>query len=155
MWNLNGPYSLMDMDETLTIVRQGRLADTDVVYVGGLPMAAHAPTVFTITATWQPMGGKDLLIVPEAFREQQNARMWQAHYNPAPDAMKVDIGDVVVREGMAWQVQTAMDWGDYTETTCRAIDVGSLSDGVVALIVDPDTGLVIPPAIYPLNPVVP
>lgn len=155
MWKLEGPYRLLDFDETLVCLRQGRDAQLDVSYVDGLPYAAHPPSVNTITATWQPMTGKDLLLVPEAFREENNARMWQRHYTPGAETFRVDVGDVIVRLGKAWQIKTVMDWGDYTETVCRQIDVGLLSGPIAELVTDPLTGVTTGPMVYPPAPVAP
>lgn len=119
MWKLDGPVELLDLDERLTVVRQGLIVDRDVTYVDGVAQALHAPSQFVIVCTVQPMGGKDLLLVPEAFRDKETYWLWSRQ-----DGLKVDVSDIVLREGKAFQIQTAEDWGSYSRSMMVAIDVG-------------------------------
>jgi len=137
MWNLDGPVELLDFDEQLQVARQGRQAGADVLYQDGLPTAAHPPQLFTIVATWQPMGGKDLLLLPESFREHESAWLWQPHYEGEQAPLTADIGDVVLRLGKTYQVQGAENWGSYSRCMCVRIDVGQAAF------------LTEPPALYP------
>lgn len=147
MWLLEGPVELLDADETLSVIRQGDVVDTDVLYVDGVAVAAAAPTTFEITCTVQPMQGKDLLLVPEAFRQKESLWLWQEHYDQGPDTLRVTLNDIVVRLGRAYQVQTAEDWGSYTHAILVAVDVGTLTGEVDAaapppLFVDDDADFI-------------
>lgn len=137
MWQLDGPVELLECDEQVDIVRQGRLSPADVQYIDGLPTAAHPPLRVTVTATLQPMGGRDLQMVPEAFRDKETLAMWQAHRTASQDALRVDITDLVLYGAKGYQVQAAEDWGSYTRATLVAVDLGAYQS-VIDQSVTPD-----------------
>lgn len=137
---LDGPVELMDNDETLTVVRQGRAVDADMAYVDGLPVASHPPTTFDIICTVQPMDGRDLLLVPESFRTRESLWLWMRHDDIVSQGNVIDVADVVVRLGRAYQVQSSEHWGSYSRCVLVAIDVGPYR-----AIIDAQA----PPAIYP------
>lgn len=151
MWNLEGPYTLLEFDETLVVVRQGRDADLDVRYVDGLPTAEHVPTNFPIVATWQPVSGKEMLLLAEAFRDTNVARVWQSHRQPH-DGPTLETGDVISRLRVPWQVITVQNWGDYSECMVKQVDAGQLAQSVFDAVMDPLTGITKGPLIYPLAP---
>jgi len=127
MWQLDGPVELLDCDERLTVVRQGRLIDEDITYQDGVPVALHAPLQFDITCTLQPLDGRDLLLVPEAFRDKETYWLWVRQ--PKGAAQKaIEVADIVLREGLAFQVQSCEDWGSYARCMLVAIDVGLVPD---------------------------
>lgn len=120
MWSI-GPVRLLDEDETITIERQGTLVGTDVTYVDGLAVMAHPPEVFTMQGTLQPLDGRDLTLLPEAFRERESYNLWVRH---GSEALSLRPMDIVSRDTVRYQVQTAETWGDYTKAVIVAIDVG-------------------------------
>lgn len=142
MWQLEGPVELLDQDtlETNQVIRQAG----PTAYVDGLPTSPGA-TVFFITSTVQPMGGKDLLLVPEAFRQHESLWLWQPHYGGQAEVL-IDIGDVVLRQNKGYQVASSEDWGDYTRAMLVRIDVGTLrgaldAAGLPPLFEDPAANL--------------
>lgn len=125
MWELDGVHELLETDETLVCIRQGRLVPGNVTYVDGVACASVAAVRFDITCTIQPMGGRDLLLVDEAFRSKDVLSCWQAHRTPLQDTVRLDVADIVLFRGKAFQVQGAEDWESYTKATLCAVDVGS------------------------------
>lgn len=127
MWKLDGPVELLDGDERLTVLRQGSVLGTDVTYQGGILLPMHPPSSYTVIATVQPMSGKDLLLVPEGFRDKESLWMWSRNDDSAMDSPTVDVADIVVRNGAQYQVQTAENWGSYNKAMLIACDVGPYS----------------------------
>lgn len=121
---LDGPVELLDCDETLTVVRQGRLVDGDMTYVDGVPVSTHAPMTFDVICTVQPMGGRDLLLVPEAFRAKESLWLWARQEGLVSGGAVIDVADIVLRLGRAYQVQSAEDWGSYSRCMLVAVDIG-------------------------------
>lgn len=122
---LDGPVELMDCDETFLVVRQGRQVDTDVAYVDGIATAAHAPITFGIAGTIQPMNGKDLLLVPEAYRERETLWLWATQYEFNAGSFAIDNEDIVLFSGKAYQVQAVENWASYSRCMLVAIDQGA------------------------------
>lgn len=137
MWQLDGPVELLELDEQVDVVRQGRQSPGDVQYIDGLPTAAHPPLRVTITATLQPMGGRDLQLVPEAFRDKEMLSLWQPHGVTDDEPLQVDIADLVLYNAKGYQVQSAEDWGSYTKATLVAVDLGAYQS-VIDQSVTPD-----------------
>lgn len=140
MWGLDSIHELLETDERLLCIRQGRLVPDDITYIDGLPAATVPARQFEIACTIQPMGGRDLLLQPEAFRSKDMLSCWQAHRTVEQDVVRLDVGDVVLFRQTAYQVQGAEDWESYTKATLCAIDVGSFAG-----ILDPEN---LPP-LYP------
>ncbi|RYF52433.1 MAG: hypothetical protein EOO38_00040 [Cytophagaceae bacterium] len=144
MWGLTGFHTLLEGDEQLTCIRQGRRVTADVTYVDGLPCVSHTAAQFEITATVQPMGGRDLMLQPEAFRDKNMLSLWQAHRTRKQDVIRLTVTDIILFRGSAYQVQSAEDWQSYTKATLCQIDVGSYAG-----VIDPEN---LPP-LYPAPPV--
>jgi len=125
---LDGPVELLDCDEVLQVKRQGRVVDSDVAYLDGLPVALHVPLTFEVAGTVQPMGGKDLLLVPEVFRDKETLWLWASH--PDPDSLDpvIDVTDIVTHKNKLYQVQTCEDWGSYSRCMLVAMDIGLPSE---------------------------
>jgi len=128
MWLLDGPLELLDCDERLTVVRQGRVVDTDIAYEDGVAVALRPPDTFEIICTIQPLNGRDLLLVPEAFRDKETYWLWVRHQAGDASGPAIDVADVVLRNGTAFQVQSAENWGSYSRCMLAAIDVGLVPD---------------------------
>lgn len=124
MWRLDGPLELLDCDERLTVVRQGRTVDTDLTYEDGVPVALRPPDQFEIICTIQPMNGRDLLLVPESFRDKETYWLWVRHQAGETSGPAIDVADIVLRNNTAFQVQAAEDWGSYSRCMLVAVDVG-------------------------------
>jgi hypothetical protein len=134
MWQLDGPIELLECDEQVDVVRQGRLSPADVQYIDGIPTATHPPIRHTVTATLQPMGGRDLMLVPEGFRDKQTLWLWQAHRTAAQDTFRIDVADLVLYGPRGYQVQTSEDWGSYTRCMLVAVDLGTYQSVIDASI---------------------
>lgn len=145
MNGLYGYIKLLEGDERLTVLRPGGAVPNDITYVDGLPVVQHALAKFVVQATVQPMGGRDLMMLPEAFREKNMLALWQAHRTPGQDVIRVTVSDIVLFRGNAFQVQAAEDWDSYTKATLCGIDLGSFAGDV-----DVDKL----PTLYPAAPVV-
>jgi hypothetical protein len=140
MWRLDGPVELLECDETVDVIRQGRKTPDCITYVDGVALAAAAPTRVRVVATLQPMAGKDLLLVPEGFRDKETLWMWQAHRIEAQGDFRLDLTDLVLYSGKAYQVQSSEDWGSYTRSMLVACDTGAYVGAIDAAN---------PPAVYP------
>ncbi len=143
MWQLDDIHELLETDETLVCIRQGGVVPGNVTYVDGVATATLPAATFEIVCTIQPMGGRDLLLVDEAFRQKDMLSCWQAHRTAAQDVVRLDVADIVLFRNKAYQVQGAEDWQSYTKASLCAIDVGSYQG-----ILDPDNL----PALYPATP---
>lgn len=129
MWQLDGPVELLECDEEATLYRcrQG------LAYIDGVPtLDATAAREVKIIATFQPMGGRELLLVPEGFRGKESLWLWQAHRTLAQDIIRAQVGDVIFYMEKSYQVRQAEDWGSYTKCLLVAIDVGPLKNNTTA-----------------------
>ena len=124
MWQLDGPVELLDLDERLTVLRQGSALGVDVQYADGILAPLHAPDSYVVVCTVQPMNGKDLLLVPEGFRDKETLWLWARNDDAAMDSPTVDVGDVVQRSNKYYQVQSAENWGSYNRCMLVACDLG-------------------------------
>lgn len=97
-------------DEWVEVVREGC-----VTYVDGKPVKSDV-TTFKARGSFQPLSGRDLMLVPEGDRLKE--QFWL--YTPS----KIKINDRVVRCGINFQAQTIQDWGDYQQVRVMRIDVG-------------------------------
>lgn len=103
----------MTKDETLSRIVYG-----NNVFVDG-KLASRAQTSVPFKATVQPLNGRDLLLVPEHQRFQE--QYWC--YVPAPFFEK--SGDVVIRNNIQFQVQEVESWGSYQRVRITRVDVGN------------------------------
>lgn len=137
MWQLDGPVELLEADEAVEVVRQGRGAPQNIAYVDGLPTASVPALRFTIIATLQPMAGRDLLLVPEGFRDRESLWLWQAHRIVEQGEYRLDVADIVLYSGKGYQVQSSADWGSYTRSMLVACDTGAFAGLIDAQNVPP------------------
>jgi hypothetical protein len=70
MIELEGPIDIIEGDETLEVNRDGK-----VYIVDGKPVKPTS-TTFKITCSVQPMGSRDLLMVPEGDRYKEQYFVW-------------------------------------------------------------------------------
>lgn len=150
MWELDGGIELIELDETVDVVRLGTAVPDDVTYIDGVPADTHRPLRVSITATLQPMSGRDLQMLPEAFRSKESLNMWQATRTAAQAALRVNVQDLVVRQGKAYQVQNATDWGTFIKATLVEVDLGAYAAAIAAA----QTPDVYPPLALAEDPIV-
>jgi hypothetical protein len=113
MISLQAPSQIISTDEVLRVVREGC-----VRYVDGKPLKDKIKE-FEIACNVQPLGGKDLLLVPEGDRTKEQYWLW------TPTA--VEINDRVIRRELSFQIQTVEVWGSYAKARIMRIDVGEYS----------------------------
>lgn len=110
MIKLQAPSQIITKDENLTVFREGC-----VEYLDGKPVKKNV-TQFDIRCNIQPMGGRDLLLVPEGDRFRDPFWIWTTE--------DIKINDRVVRCGYNYQVQTTQQWGSFIQAMIMRIDVG-------------------------------
>lgn len=115
MIRLFGKSRIINKDETLKVVREGR-----VVFKEGLPYRPDDEISAMIRCNVQPFGGKDLLIVPEADRLKEWFWLWTENTKD----WKMQVNDRVIRNDIQYQVQSVEDWGTFTQNKIVRIDVG-------------------------------
>lgn len=111
MRSLEGSSQIIDGDEVLSVYRQG-----PVTYADGKPVA-KTETYLTITASVQPMDGRDLLLVPEGDRFKEQLVLFVR-------GEPLQINDRVLRAGVNYQVQSLESWGSYQQARIMRMDVG-------------------------------
>ena len=109
---LQGKSRIINYDETLRAVR-----DTGVTFVNGKPIK-NAEIVFEFKGNVQPMGGHELILVPEGDRFKEQYWIWTAAPTP------LQISDTVVRCNINYEVQTIQTWGSYSQVRIMRLDVG-------------------------------
>ena len=117
MYPMAGPSRIMANDETLTVLRQAEAVGAGVIYVNGKPV--RDPSVnqtFQLTCNVQPLIGPDLMLLPEGDRFDDQMYLW----TNSPGS--IDVGDLVTREGLTYQVQDAETWGSYTKARIVLVD---------------------------------
>jgi hypothetical protein len=112
MITLQGPSQIISCDEELTLYR-----DIKITYIDGKPVDSGGRKSFTFQANVQPLLGRELLIVPEADRFKEMYYVWSY--------FQVLINDLIVRQGINFQVQQIENWGSYTRSRMVRIDVGN------------------------------
>ncbi|RYF12855.1 MAG: hypothetical protein EOO40_00200 [Deltaproteobacteria bacterium] len=132
MWLFDCPIELLECDETVDVIRQGLGTPSDVTYVDGLPTAPHKPLRISVQATLQPMGGRDFKLLGEGFRISESLSMWQPHQFNNTDVIRVDDGDIILYGQKGYQVQSAKDWGSFTQAALTRIDLGPYADLIAA-----------------------
>lgn len=117
MYQMRGTSRLLTQDERLPVVREGLRAGEDVVYVDGKPLK-RAPQTFAIACHVQPLGGRDLLRVPEGdrFKEQFNVWSYATEH--------LTVNDRILRLGRVYNVESAEFWGRYVKARIMEVDVG-------------------------------
>lgn len=110
MIKLQGKSQIITKDESVDVFRDGC-----VTYVDGKP-AKGEPEKFKVKGNFQPLSGRDLMMVPEGDRFKEQIWLYTA------DLMK--INDRVVRCGVNYQAQTVNAWGSYSQVRLMRIDVG-------------------------------
>ena len=115
MIELEGQIDLIDYDEILTARR-----DNEIYWVDGKPIKSGAVKI-QFRCNVQPLGGRELLMVPEndRYREQYNFWAW---------GMMVKDNDIIERCGKDFQVQNLENWGSYQKGRMMLIDTGKESD---------------------------
>lgn len=119
MIKLQGKSRIMNKDETLEIIREGR-----VVYREGLPFKPDDETLVLIDCNVQPFGPKDLLMVPEADRSKEWLWLFAENRTSDDKPYKLQLNDRIMRKGLAYQTQGVEDWGTFTQAKIVRIDVG-------------------------------
>lgn len=109
---LQGKSRIINFDETLKGVR-----DSSETSVNGKPVKGP-PITFNFKGNVQPMGGRELLLVPEGDRFKEQYWIWTA----APSPLKIE--DTVVRNCINYEVQAVQNWGSYSQVRIMRIDVG-------------------------------
>lgn len=117
MYRMRGRSRLMTHDERLPVLREGNLEAGAVAYVDGKPVK-RAPVTFSVACTVQPMGGKDLLLVPEGDRDKEQFSVWTHD-------LRMALNDKLLRLGKVYQVQSAENDGSYIKLRLMAVDVGA------------------------------
>jgi len=105
-----GQSPILLKGETATAVREG-----SVSYVDGKPIKRNI-TSFQFRGSFQPLGGRELMMVPEADRTKE--QYWI--YTTA----RLALNDRVERCGVNYQVQTVESWGNHSKVRAMRIDVG-------------------------------
>jgi hypothetical protein len=113
MYPLSKSSRIINNDERLAALREG-----GVVYVDGKPVKRD-PLRYRIVGNVQPLGGKDLLLVPEGDRTKEQYNIWSENRDLA-----MVTGDLVLRLGVVFQVQGTEPWGSYTKARMMAVDLG-------------------------------
>jgi hypothetical protein len=96
--------------ETVAVFRDGCVRYTD-----GKPVKAAGET-FSVVGNVQPLGGRDLLMVPEGDRYKE--QMWI--FTP----FRLLINDIVTRCGVNFQIQSVEDWSSFVKARMTRVDVG-------------------------------
>lgn len=112
---LEGEIEIIDCDETLKVYREGI-----VTYVDGKPVKLNK-TCYEITCNVQPLGGRDLLLVPEGDRYKESYVLFIR-------GMPAKENDRVTRCGKNFQLQTLEPWGSYQRAIIILDDVGVYSN---------------------------
>jgi hypothetical protein len=109
-WPMSADSTIINMDETLEIVRQPDKIYSGVIYVGGKPQRNVAEVrIFSCICNVQPITGRDLELL--AAGDEDNDQLW-VWTNQHQEALKT--GDLMIRQCKTYQCQSAEDWGRYT-----------------------------------------
>lgn len=118
MYLMSGDSQIMLGDETLTCRSYNKALGDGVNIVDGKRVYTEFDE-FTFICNIQPVSGKDLMLVPEGdrFNEQLYA------YVPASQGRIPDLNDLVYRDNW-YQVQENEFWGSYGKLRIQRVDVG-------------------------------
>ncbi len=114
MWPLFGPSRLMNMDETLPVLREGGW-----ILVGGKRVPRET-TRYAARGMVAPLTGRDLLILPEGDRNTEQYQFFQVWEAQVP---KLEVGDKLLRGGKLLICESAKDWGSFVEARLVVQDV--------------------------------
>lgn len=114
------PSRIINSDEWLLFKREGTTVNDHVIYVDGKPVKRD-PELFHVKANVQPVSGRDLLLVPEGDRYREMLTLYCDNFASGSIPR---TNDKVFRDGKWYQVQTAADWGSYSNCRIMLIDVG-------------------------------
>lgn len=109
MIKLQGKSQIITKDETVKVVRS-------VTEYNGPIAFTRTESETLIQANVQPLGGKELMLVPEGDRFLENFWLWTEH--------QMQANDTVHWNGKKLQVQAVKPWGSYTQSRMVKIDVG-------------------------------
>lgn len=131
MIKLFRPSRIITKDETFTVTREG-----EVIIKDAKPIKRDLMT-FTVRGNIQPMGGRDLIMVPEGDRHKE--QYWLFYNNKTivllhgqsieADPAAIIVNDRMTRLGVNFQVQTVENWGTYSKARIMRIDVGPYAEG--------------------------
>lgn len=113
MIGLQGKSRIMNFDEVIRVER-----DVKPFYEDGRLQKVE-PLKLEFQGNLQPLGGRDLLIVPEGDRHREQYWLFTE--------FKVMVNDRMVRNEVNFQAQSVEDWGSYTKTRMMRVDVGPKS----------------------------
>lgn len=117
MWQMSGFSRIVAEDELLGVLRQPEVLGQGVNLVNGKPVRDPAAAQnFQLRCNVQPLTGPDLLLLPEGDRF--NDQMWLWTNEP----QNIDVGDLVTRQGLTYQVQESQPWGTYTRARIVLVD---------------------------------
>lgn len=127
---LFGQSQILKQDENLVIYREGTNIPENVVYVDGKPIKRNTIT-FSIIANVQPLGSKDLLLVPEGDRYREQFWLYAENQKIITDE-GIEITteplirdqDQIIRQGIYFQAQGIENWGSYVRARIMRVDVG-------------------------------
>jgi hypothetical protein len=115
MIELQDTIDMIIGDETLEAFRDG-----DVIYIDGKPQKINK-TKFCFDCNVQPLGGRDLLMVPEGDRYKEMYNLWTK-------GMPLKDNDRIKRLGKFYQVQSLENWGSYQKAKIMLDDTGEFSN---------------------------
>lgn len=131
MIKLFGRSQIITKDETFDVTREG-----EVIYVDAKPVKRNL-IEFHVRGNIQPMGGRDLLLVPEGDRHKE--QYWLFYNNSSivvADGLEVQdkpneiiVNDRITRLGVNYQVQSVQDWGSFCQSRIMRVDVGPYAEG--------------------------
>lgn len=108
-----------NFDQDLTIVKEGEMLVIKRRESGKMYRGKFKPSnrleEFTEQCSFQPMSGRETLQLPEGDRMKSHVKIYSAF------AMKRD--DIVERNGESYEVQLVNNWGTYTKSIARLVDV--------------------------------
>lgn len=127
---LFGKSQVLKKDERLKIIRQGTDIPFNVVYVDGKPVKRRG-IHFEVKANVQPLGSRDLLLVPELDRFKEQWWIFvENHVVITEEGIEIQAEDMirdndqVFRLGKYYQVQGVENWGSFVKARIMRIDVG-------------------------------
>jgi hypothetical protein len=111
---------MIQLQDQVRIIQEGNnlpvFRNLTTQIIDGKPVVTQVKE-FQIAANVQPMGARDLLLVPEGDRFKEQYWLW------TPGA-PLCIADRVVWCGANYEVQGLQNWGSYQQVRIMRIDVG-------------------------------
>lgn len=122
MYKLHIKPRLLTHDEHLAALREVHTCAgaPTIAYVDGKPVKRE-PLRFVVSCNAQPMGPRELMLVPEGDRYRE---AYVLRSVKRPDRPILSTGDKVLRRGAVLHVQSVADWGSYVEARAVKVDVG-------------------------------